>query len=488
MGVGTPDLIFKRCQKEAPFFGACSTYECGKATADAAFDYTLQGETLLQKLWKVRFMEKIIINGGKPLLGDVEISGMKNAAVAVILSTILVEDICVLENLPDISDVALSLEILSRMGAQIRRRSPTTVEINTKTVVGGTAPYDLVRKMRASYYIIGAELGRFRRASAGFPGGCDFGVRPIDLHIKGFEALGAAVTVDNGRIEADASEGGLHGDSIYFDINSVGATINIIIAAVRAKGTTIIENAAREPHVVDLANFLNACGAKISGAGTDVIKIRGVDRLYGCTYAIIPDMIEAATFMIAAAATGGHLRINNVIPKHLESISAKMEEMGVKIEELDDAVVVDSTGAALNRATVRTQPYPGFPTDAQPQMAVLLCLARGVSTLYENVWDNRFKYVEELQRMGAKIKVDGNTAIFEGVPSLCGAPVRAVDLRAGAAMIVAGLCAVGHTEIEEIHHIERGYDDIVGKLRSVGADIQKVSVPDPYVNAPKAVG
>ena len=412
-------------------------------------------------------------------MGAVDISGMKNAAVAVILAAILIEDTCVLENLPNISDVTLSLEILRSMGAQIRRLGPTTYEINTKTILGGSAPYDMVRKMRASYYIIGAELGRFGRASAGFPGGCDFGVRPIDQHIKGFEALGAAVSVDNGCIEAYA-EKGLKAGQIYFDNSSVGATINVIIAAVKAKGTTVIENAAREPHVVDLANFLNACGAKITGAGTDVIKIKGVDTLHGCTYAIIPDMIEAATFMIAAAATGGTLRINNVIPKHLESISAKMEEMGVKVDELDDAVIVSGTGR-FERVNIRTLPYPGFPTDAHPQMAVLMCLADGVSTLYEGVWDNRFRYVEELRRMGAKIKVDGRTAIFEGVPSLTAAPVRAVDLRAGAAMIVAGLCAAGRTEIEDIHHIERGYDDIVGKLRGVGADIRRVSVPDPFV-------
>lgn len=424
-------------------------------------------------------MEKIVINGGKPLMGAVDVSGMKNAAVAVILAAILIEDTCVLENLPNISDVTLSLEILRSMGAQIRRLGPTTYEINTKAILGGSAPYDLVRKMRASYYIIGAELGRFGRASAGFPGGCDFGVRPIDQHIKGFEALGAKVSVDNGCIEAYA-EKGLRAGQIYFDNSSVGATINVIIAAVKAKGTTVIENAAREPHVVDLANFLNACGAKITGAGTDVIKIKGVDTLHGCTYAIIPDMIEAATFMIAAAATGGTLRINNVIPKHLESISAKMEEMGVRIDELDDAVIVSGTGS-FERVHIRTLPYPGFPTDAHPQMAVLMCLADGVSTLYEGVWDNRFRYVEELRRMGAKIKVDGRTAIFEGVPSLTAAPVRAVDLRAGAAMIVAGLCAAGRTEIEDIHHIERGYDDIVGKLRGVGADIRQVSIPDPYV-------
>lgn len=424
-------------------------------------------------------MDKIIINGGKPLMGTVEISGMKNAAVAVILSTLLIDDTCVLENIPDISDVTLSLEILRSMGAEIRRLNRNTVEINTKHAVCGSAPYALVRKMRASYYVLGAELGRFGRASAGFPGGCDFGVRPIDQHIKGFEALGATVNVENGRIEAAAPRG-LYGNQIYFDVVSVGATMNVMMAAVCAKGMTVIENVAREPHIVDLANFLNACGARITGAGTDVIKIKGVDQLHGCTYAIIPDMIEAGTFMIAAAATQGVLRINNVIPKHLESISAKLEEMGVEIEELDDAVIV-SRHEKLSRVNIKTLPYPGFPSDVHPQICVLLCLAEGVSYLSEGVWDNRFRYVEELKRMGANIKVDGKMAIVEGGTPLSAAPVRAVDLRAGVAMIIAGLTAEGQTEIDDIYHIERGYDDIVGKLRSVGADIKKISIPDTYV-------
>ncbi len=412
-------------------------------------------------------------------MGTVEISGMKNAAVAVILSTLLIDDTCVLENIPDISDVTLSLEILRSMGAEIRRLNRNTVEINAKHAICGSAPYALVRKMRASYYVLGAELGRFGRASAGFPGGCDFGVRPIDQHIKGFEALGAAVNVENGRIEAVAPRG-LYGNQIYFDVVSVGATMNVIMAAVCAKGMTVIENAAREPHIVDLANFLNACGARITGAGTDVIKIKGVEKLHGCTYAIIPDMIEAGTFMIAAAATQGVLRINNVIPKHLESISAKLEEMGVEIEELDDAVIV-SRHEKLSRVNIKTLPYPGFPSDVHPQICVLLCLAEGVSYLSEGVWDNRFRYVEELKRMGANIKVDGKMAIIEGGTPLSAAPVRAVDLRAGVAMIIAGLTAEGQTEIDDIYHIERGYDNIVGKLRSVGADIKKISIPDTYV-------
>ena len=423
-------------------------------------------------------MDRYVVQGGKPLNGAVEVSGMKNAAVAVVLSTILVNDVCVIENLPDILDITNSLEILKVMGAEVRRLGKTTVEIDTRRVTGGNSPYDIVRKMRGSYYIMGAELGRFGYANVGCPGGCDFGVRPIDQHIKGFRALGAEVNVESGYLEAKAP-GGLSAAHLFFDKVSVGATINVIIAAVRAKGTTIIENAAREPHVVDLANFLNSCGARISGAGTDVIKIRGVDRLYGCTYAIIPDMIEAGTFMIAAAATRGTLRINNVIPKHLESITAKLTEMGVQVEEFDDSVLVRGP-VSLRPTDIQTQPYPGFPTDVHPQICVLLCLAKGVSYLTERVWDNRFRYVEELKRMGAQIKVDGKMAIIEGGTPFSAAPIRAVDLRAGAAMIIAALTAEGRTEIDEVYHIERGYDDIVGKLRRVGADIRRVTVPSGY--------
>lgn len=423
-------------------------------------------------------MEKYIIRGGRPLMGDIDVSGMKNAAVPVILSTVLLDDVCTLENLPNILDVSYSLEILQSMGATVKRLDKNTVTIDTRHVRGGSSPYDLVRKMRGSYYIMGAELGRFGCANVGCPGGCDFGVRPIDQHIKGFRALGAQVNVDGGYLEAKTPNG-LHAAHLFFDKVSVGATINVIIAATRAKGTTVIENAAREPHVVDLANFLNSCGARISGAGTDVIKIRGVDRLYGCTYAIIPDMIEAGTYMIAAAATKGRLHIRNVIPKHLESISAKLEEMGAQIEEFDDSILV--TGPASLRPTdVRTQPYPGLPTDVHPQLCVLLCLAQGVSYLTEGVWDNRFRYVEELKRMGAQIKVDGKMAIVEGGEPLSAAPIQAVDLRAGAAVVIAALTANGKSEIENIYHIERGYDDLVGKLRGVGADIRRVIVPDDF--------
>lgn len=421
-------------------------------------------------------MEKIIVSGGRPLRGTIEVSGAKNAALPILLSTLLVGDRCVIENVPNISDVSLSLEILSSIGCTVRRLSKNTVEIDSTNAEGGVSPYELVRKMRGSYYLIGAELGRWKKAYVGLPGGCDFGVRPIDQHIKGFKALGASVSVNGGYIKAEAEE--LCASSVYFDTVTVGGTINVMIAASRAKGMTVIENAAREPHVVDLANFLNSCGAEISGAGTDVIKIKGVDKLHGSTYAIIPDMIEAGTYMCAAAATKGRLRITNVIPKHLESISAKLEEMGVTVIEGDDMIDVDCAGD-LKRVNIKTLPYPGFPTDMNPQIGVLLCLAKGVSCLTEGIFDNRFRYVEELKRMGATIKVDGSTAIFEGGKPLSAAPVKAVDLRAGVAMIIAGLSAQGKTEIEDIHYIERGYDDIVAKLRAVGAQIHKVNIPDP---------
>lgn len=424
-------------------------------------------------------MDKIVIRGGNPLSGSIEVSGMKNAAVAIIFGTILTEDKCILENIPWISDVADSFEILSEVGAKIRQINKTTFEIDTTHFKAGCAPYNLVKKMRASYYILGAELGRFGRARAAYPGGCEIGLRPIDQHIKGFEALGAEVAVqDGGYINITTKNGSLVANSVYMDIVSVGATINVILAAVKAKGTTIIENCAREPHVVDLANFLNACGADISGAGTDTIKIRGVDKLHGVHYEIIPDMIEAGTYMAAAAATKGELVIENVIPKHLESVSAKLVEMGVEVEEYDTAVRVKYAGE-MSPTNIKTLPYPGFPTDMNPQMGVLLCLAKGASTLREGVWDNRFKYVDELIRMGAEIKVnDGKFAHFEGVEGLHGAPVTACDLRAGAALIIAGLAADGVTEIDNIRHIQRGYEDIVGKLRNVGADIELVTVPD----------
>lgn len=429
--------------------------------------------------------EKLVINGGKPLRGEIEVSGMKNAAVAIIFGTILTEDKCVIENLPDISDVSHSLAILSSIGAKVKRINKTTYEIDTRKIRAGSSPYELVRKMRASYYILGAELGRFRKAHAAYPGGCDFGVRPIDQHMKGFEALGAKIDVESAYIDVDATENGLKGANIYMDCVSVGATINIMLAACRAEGVTVIDNAAREPHVVDLANFLNASGASITGAGTDVIKIKGVEHLHGVNYAIIPDMIEAGTFMVAAAATSGDCLITNVIPKHVESISAKLIEMGVTVEEFDDSIRISRSGE-LNKISVKTLPYPGFPTDMNPQMCVLMCLANGVSMMSEGVWDNRFRYVEELRLMGADIKVDGKLAVIEGNTVFSAAPVKAVDLRAGAAMIIAGLVANGKTEIENIHHIQRGYENIVEKLRKVGGDIRLVTFVDDSDSVPVA--
>ena len=418
-------------------------------------------------------MERFIINGGKQLSGKIEVSGMKNAALPIIFSTILVEDRCIIENIPEIRDVTTALEIITAMGARVRMLDRTTVEIDTTGIVCGSAPYELARSIRASYYILGAELGRFGMTTSAFPGGCNFITRPIDLHIKGFEALGATVSIDEGSIHAFAKDG-LKANSIYLDIESVGATINIILAAVKAEGLTIIDNAAREPQIVDLANFLNSCGANISGAGTDVIKIRGVKSLHGVSYAIIPDMIEAGTYMIAAAATHSVLTVANIIPKHLESITAKLEEMGVSVVEDDESVVVDGR-CSLSRIRLKALPYPGFPTDMQPQMCVLLCLANGVSTITDSVWDNRFRYTGELARMGANITVEGKTATVVG-GKLRAAGVKAVDLRAGAAMVIAGLAAEGETTIDDVYHIERGYERMVEKLNAVGADIRRVEV------------
>ncbi len=419
-------------------------------------------------------MNKIAINGGKPLSGEIFISGMKNAAVAILLANIMVEDECTIENLPDISDVHASLAILEAMGAKITHLSDSVVKIDSKNIVPCSAPDELVRKMRASYYVLGAELARFGRSSVACPGGCDFGVRPIDQHIKGFEALGANVSVTDNHIVA-VTNNGVVGGSVFMDVVSVGATINIMLASVKAKGVTVIENAAKEPHIVDTANFLNACGAKISGAGTEVIKIIGVPALHGVTYTIIPDMIEAGTYMVLGASTYGNLKISNVIPKHLESISAKLVEMGATVIENDDSVIVRRSGE-LSPINVKTQPYPGFPTDMNPQMCVLMCLANGKSKMIEGVWDNRFRYVEELKRMGADIEVDDTTATINGKSnSMYGANVRAIDLRAGAAMVIAGLSVKGHTEIEDIFHIQRGYENIIEKLQSVGADISIIT-------------
>ena len=421
-------------------------------------------------------MEKIIVNGGNPLFGQVEISGSKNAALPIIYACVLVRGKCVLENIPAISDITYSFEILRGIGAEIKMLGPTTYEVDCTNVEPGRSDYELVRKIRGSYYLLGAEFGRFGRARVGYPGGCNFGVRPIDQHIKGFEALGGRVTTDGGYIEIE-SDGGAVGTNIFFDVSTVGATLNIMIAAATAEGTTIIDNAAREPHIVDCANFLNTCGAKISGAGSDVIKIKGVKELHGCTYAIIPDMIEAGSFMVAAVATGGSVRVSNVIPKHLESITAKLIETGATVEEFDDAVHV-TAGEKIKKTNVKTLPYPGFPTDMQPQMTALLCLAEGTSYINESIYENRFRYVEELKRMGARIKVDGRIVVIEGGAPLSPAPVIATDLRGGVAVLIAALTCKGKTDISEIRLIERGYDNICEKLKSLGADIEKVVLPD----------
>ena len=418
-------------------------------------------------------MDKFLITGGKALHGDVTISGAKNAAVAIIPAAVLSDGVCRIENIPNIADVNIICKILYCMGAQVRTINDNTVEIDASTIRRGTVPYELTCMMRASYYLIGAMLGKYGYADVSMPGGCDFGgVRPIDQHIRGFEALGAEVVVDGGRVIAKADT--LIGAPIYMDTVSVGTTVNIMLAAVRARGLTVIENAAKEPHIVDLANFLNSMGADIRGAGTDVIKIRGVQSLSGTTYSIIPDQIEAGTFMVAAAATGGDVTIRNVIPKHLESISKKLKDAGALIEEGDDYIRVSRPGK-LVRCNVKTMPHPGFPTDMQPQFAAMLSVAEGTSIITEGVWDNRFKYVNQLSRMGAQITVDGKMAVIEGVSALNGAPVKVTDLRAGAALLIAGLVADGVTSVEDIYPIERGYEVIDEKLAALGADIRRVS-------------
>ena len=421
-------------------------------------------------------MEKYVINGGKPLQGEVDISGAKNAAVAIIPAALMVDGVCRIENMPQISDTDMLLTILTHLGAEVKLINESTIEIDSRNVKFSDAPFDLMRKIRASYYLIGAMLSRFGSAKTTMPGGCNFGVRPIDQHIKGMTALGADIEVKNGFVYAEAPDGRLHGAKIYLDKVSVGATMNIILAATLASGRTIIENAAREPHIVDLANFLNSMGADIMGAGTDVIKIRGVRHLHSTTYAVIPDQIEAGTFMIAAAATKGDVLIRNVTPKHLEPITNKLEKIGVNIEEFDDSVRVWVDGP-LVKTSIQTMPHPGFPTDMQPQITTLLCLAEGTSIVKEGVWEQRFRYVDELRRMGADISVDGKVAVIEGTGKLMGAPVKACDLRAGAALIIAGLAATGVTEIEDIFHIERGYACMEQKLQKLGADIVKKHFP-----------
>lgn len=419
-------------------------------------------------------MPRYKIEGGQPLEGTITISGAKNAAVAIIPATLLVQGCCRIENVPDISDVHILLDILKQMGASVCQRSHDTVEIDCTNVGDMEPDPTLVRSIRASYYLIGALLGRFGRSRVALPGGCNFAPRPIDQHVKGFLALGAEVEETDAYVDARAREEGLQGGRVNLDVVSVGATINIIIASVLVPGQTVIENAAKEPHIVDLANFLNTMGAKISGAGTDVIKIRGVKALRGGAYSIIPDQIEAGTYMAAVAAVGGNVLIKNVIPKHMDCISAKLREMGARVIEYDDAIRVQKV-RRLRRATVKTMPYPGFPTDMQGQIGVCMTLAEGVSRITESIYETRFfAYCEELRSMGAKIQVSGKTAAITGCEELHGATVKAHDLRAGAALVIAGLAAQGETFVENIHYIERGYENLIGKLTALGAHIQRV--------------
>lgn len=420
-------------------------------------------------------MDRIIISGGKNLKGEVEISGAKNAAVAIIPAAVLSDGVCRIENIPNISDITLIGKVLTEMGAKVRMVNKNTLEIDPRKIVSPVASHELVRHMRASCYLLGALLGKFSKAIVSMPGGCNFGVRPIDQHLKGFVALGSDYKLDGGMVHVSCKK--LRGNNVYLDVVSVGATVNIMLAAVKAEGVTVIENAAKEPHIVDLANFLNCMGAEITGAGTDIIKIKGVKTLRGTTYSIIPDQIEAGTYLVAAAATGGDVIVKNIIPKHLESITAKLEETGVKLSENGDSIRILRDGP-INKCNIKTMPHPGFPTDMQPQITTLLSMASGTSIINEAVWDNRFRYVEELRRMGAQISVDGKIAVVEGVKKLTGAPVRATDLRAGAALIIAGLAAEGVTVIDDIAHIERGYENIVEKFLGLGADIKKTMVSD----------
>lgn len=416
-------------------------------------------------------MEKFVIRGGNKLHGNINISGAKNAALAIIPAALFAGEECRIENVPDISDVSTMIKILKHLGAEVTSPESGVLLINSKNVKPVPVPDEMTRKLRASYYLLGVLLGNFGSACVALPGGCYFGLRPIDQHIKGFEALGATVNTEKAVVCAEADE--LYGTAIYLDVVSVGATMNVMLSAVKAKGLTVIENAAREPHIVDLANFLNSMGADIRGAGTEVIKIRGVSEMHGCTYSIIPDQIEAGTYMVAAAATGGDVTIDNVIPKHLESITNKLEDCGVTVIEYDESVRIISEGGRSRACRVKTSPHPGFPTDMQPQITTLLCTCNGNSTVVEDVWDNRFKYIDQLRRMGANIIVNGDTALITGVDTLHGAPVEADDLRAGAAMVIAGLMADGETTVGNIKLIDRGYENLVEKLTAVGADISR---------------
>ena len=422
-------------------------------------------------------MERFIIRGGKKLNGTITIGGAKNAALPIIAAAVFAGEPCRIENVPEISDVRMMIKILRYIGAEVTSPEKGVIVVDSANVRSDvTIPDDMTRKLRASYYLLGVLLSKYGSASVALPGGCYFGVRPIDQHKKAFEALGATVSTDNAIVEVSGNE--LYGSSIYLDVVSVGATINAMLAAVKAKGLTVIENAAREPHIVDLANFLNSMGADVRGAGTEVIKIRGVSEMHGCSYSIIPDQIEAGTYMVAAAATGGDVLIDNVIPKHLESISNKLEDCGITVIEGDESVRIISDGGRPRACRVKTSPHPGFPTDMQPQFATLLCKCNGNSTVVEDVWDNRFKYIDQLRRMGANIIVNGDTALISGVEVLQAAPVEADDLRAGAAMVIAGLMAKGETTVDNIKYIDRGYEGIVEKLTAVGADITRVSIDE----------
>ena len=417
-------------------------------------------------------MEQYVIKGGNPLNGTVEIGGAKNAALAILAAAIMTDETVLIENLPDVRDINVLLEAIQGIGAIVERVNRSTVRINGSTISDVSVDYEYIRKIRASYYLLGALLGKYKKAEVPLPGGCNIGSRPIDQHLKGFKALGASVDILHGSISARAEA--LKGSEIYLDVVSVGATINIMMAAAMADGLTLIENAAKEPHVVDVANFLNSMGANIKGAGTDTIRINGVKKLHKTEYSIIPDQIEAGTFMMAVAATGGSVTVHNVIPKHLEAISAKLLEIGCQVEEMDDAVRVERHGR-LKKTNVKTLPYPGFPTDMQPQITVALALAEGNSIVTESIFENRFKYADELVRMGASIKIKSNTAVIDGVEKYMGARVSAPDLRAGAALVIAGLAAEGITVVDDIEYIQRGYENFEGKLRSLGAIIERVS-------------
>ena len=417
-------------------------------------------------------MERYVIKGGNPLAGEVEIAGAKNAALAILAAAIMTDETVLIENMPDVRDTNVLLEAIQEIGAIVERVDKSRVKINGSTITNVSVDYEFIKKIRASYYLLGALLGKYKHAEVPLPGGCNIGSRPIDQHLKGFRALGASVEIRHGAIVTQAEK--LRGSHIFLDMVSVGATINIMMAASLASGRTIIENAAREPHVVDVANFLNSMGANIKGAGTDVIRIKGVEKLHKAEYSIIPDQIEAGTFMFAAAATRGDVLVKNVIPKHLEATTAKLEEIGCEVKEFDDSVRVIAAGN-LRRTHVKTLPYPGYPTDMQPQIAATLATATGTSIVTESIFENRFKYADELSRMGANIKVEGNTAIIDGVGKLTGARVSASDLRAGAALVIAGLAAEGITIVDDIVYIQRGYEDFEVKLRGLGAEIEKVS-------------